>query len=245
MFLSAHLAEVSTSKATAALRAKPDPARIPGLRYAETWLMASLRSGILPSVAVSGVMLIAAWDDDEALDRFLSHPRAKLYENGWRVRLAPARSIGQLPGLPELPRQERPTGDGPVVALTIGRVRANKMLPFTRAAGAAEREAAGHPGLIEGVTLLRPSLVNGTFSVWRNAKEMRQYVTGSYPGGHAKAMGKDKEGQYHHEMFFSRYIPYAAEGQWRGRNPLPGLEPAPVAVPAARSGGVISRTGGR
>jgi hypothetical protein len=245
VFLSAHLAEVSTSKATAALRAKPDPAKIPGLRYAETWLTASLRSGILPSLTVSGIMLIAAWDDDEALDRFLSHPRAKLYENGWRVRLEPARSIGQLPGLPELPRQERPSGDGPVAAITIGRVRAGKLLPFVRAAGAAEREAAGHPGLIEGITLIRPPLVIGTFSLWRNAKEMRQYVTGSYPGGHSRAMDEDKKGQFHHEMFFSRYIPYASEGQWHGRNPLPGLEPAPVAVPAPRSGGLVSRAGRR
>lgn len=236
MFLSAHLAEVSTSAAAKALRSRPDPARIPGMRYAQTWLTADLRSGILPSLGITGVIMIAAWDDDEALDRFLDHPKARPYADGFRVRLTPARSIGQLPGLPELPRQERPIGDGPVAAFTTGRVRANRMLPFLKAAGAAEREAAGHPGFLVGVNLIRPPLIIGTFSLWRGVKEMRQYAVGSYPGGHAKAIAKDKELQFNHEMFFSRYIPYAAEGRWRGSNPLPGLQPAPIPVPPPRSG---------
>ncbi|HST65103.1 MAG TPA: hypothetical protein VLM05_07925 [Mycobacteriales bacterium] len=245
MFLSAHIAEASTTRAAAALRSTPDPAKIPGMRYAQTWMTASLRTGMLPSLAISGMIMIAAWDEDEALDRFLDHPKARPYADGFRVRLEPARSIGQLPGLPELPRQERPIGDGPVAAFTTGRVRANRMLPFLKAAGAAERDAATHPGMIIGVNLIRPPLIIGTFSLWRSVKEMRQYTLGSYPGGHAKAVAADKEKQFNHEMFFSRYIPYAAEGQWHGSNPLPGLEPAPVALPAPRNGRVFSRAGRR
>jgi hypothetical protein len=243
VLLSAHIAEVSTGKAMTTMRSKPHPGRIPGMRYAQTWMTASLRSGMLPSLRITGVIMIAAWDDDEALDRFLDHPKARPYADGFRVRLQPARSIGQLPGLPELPRQERPIGDGPVAAFTTGRVRANRVLPFVKIAGAAEREAASHPGFLVGVNLLRPPLIIGTFTLWRSVKDMRSYAVGSYPGGHAKAVAADKEKQFNHEMFFSRYVPYAAEGQWHGRNPLPELEPAPVPVPAVRSG--LSRLGRR
>jgi hypothetical protein len=225
VFLSAHIVDAGVGKAITALRSRPDPTRIDGLRYAGTWLTASLRTGIFPSLAVTGAIMIAAWDDDESLDRFLRHPLAKPYEPGWRVRLEPARSIGALPGLPDLPRQERPTGDHPVAAFTVGRVRANRFLPFIVTAAAAERDAVRHPGFIEGVTIVRPPLVIGTFSLWRNAREMRQYAVGSYPGGHSRAIKKDQEGQFNHEMFFSRYRPYAAEGQWKGRNPLAMLAP--------------------
>jgi hypothetical protein len=243
MLLSAHIAEVGIRQAVTALRVKPTPGRIQGLRYAQTFLTAEFRKGIIPSLGITGSIMIAAWDDDESLDRFLSHPRAKLYENGWRTRLDPARSVGMLPGLPDLPRQERPTGDHPVAALTCGRVRANKFAPFIKAAGAAEREAASHPGFIEGITLIRPPLVIGTFSLWRNARDMRQYVAGSYPGGHKRAMTKDREMQFNHEMFFSRFLPYEAEGQWRGNNPLAALGPAdrgrggePIASGSRRGG---------
>jgi len=225
MILSAHVADVGVAKALNALRCTPDPAAIIGLRFARTWLTAELRRGMLPSIGVTGAIMIAAWDDDESLDRFLQHKGAKPYEDGWRVRLRPARTLGMLPGLPDLPRQERPTGDGPVAALTMGKVRANRFLPFIKAAGAAERDAATHPGFLEGVTLIRPPLVIGTFSLWRNAGDMRQYAVGSYPGGHMRAIEKDRKLQFNHDMFFSRHIPYAADGQWKGRDPLADLQP--------------------
>lgn len=220
MILSAHIAEVGMAKAFRAFQSPPDPAAIDGLRFARSYLTAELRRGIFPSLKITGVALIAAWDDDESLDRFLSHRRAKPYANGWRVRLRPARSVGGLPGLPDLPRREQPTGDLPVAAFTVGRVRANRFLRFIKTAGAAERDAVGHPGFLDGITLMRPPLVIGTFSLWRNAHDMRQFAMGKYPGGHARAMRQDRAHQFNHEMFFSRHVPYAAEGKWRGVNPL-------------------------
>jgi hypothetical protein len=223
MFLSVHIAETSPARAFAAMRAAPAATAIEGCRYLGAYLTADFRKGVMPSLGVTGTVLVAAWDDDEPLDRFLAHPAAAPYRDGWRTRMVPARSIGQLPGLPELPRQERPTGDQPIAALTVGRVRANKFLPFVMTAAAAEREAVRHPGFIEGLTLLRPPLVIGTFSLWRDAKAMRDYTMGAHPGGHKGAVARDREEQFNHEMFFSRHVPYAAEGQWKGREPLATL----------------------
>jgi hypothetical protein len=247
MFLSVHIAEVNTGQAMASLRNKPEASAIEGCRYVETWMTAGFRKGTLPTLVITGSIMITAWDEDVHLERFLDHPTAKLYENGWRTKLEPARSIGQLPGLPELPRRERPTGDQPVAAITCGRVRANKFLPFIQAAGAAEREAASHPGFVEGLTLLRPPLIIGTFSLWRNATAMRQYTVGSYPGGHKEAMNKDKEQHFNHEMFFSRFVPYGSQGQWKGRNPLATLQSGDSGIPArervGEAVGTVSRSG--
>jgi heme-degrading monooxygenase HmoA len=221
VFLSAHIAEVGYQEAIRGLLRKPDPARIRGMRYAETWLTTELRTGLLPSLRPTGLALVTAWDDDDAFDRFLSHPSLAAFEGGLRMKLDPARSIGLLPGLPELPRQEKPTGAHPVAALTMATVRAGKFVPFAKAAGAAEREAAAHPGFLEG---WRPPFVVGTLTLWRNADQMRQYAHGSEPDGHARAMKADREKQFHREMFFSRYIAYEASGQWNGRNPLANVE---------------------
>ena len=230
MILSTHIAEIDKVKAFKAYQSTPDPARTEGLRYASTYMTAELRKGIFPSLNTTGVALVCAWDDDEALDRFLGHRLLQPYADGWYVRMRPVRSIGELPGLPDLPRREEDTGDLPVAALTVGTVRANKFLQFVKAAGAAEREATGHPGFLEGVTIMRPPFVIATFSVWRNVKQMRNYVVGKYPGGHLRAMREAEERRLHHEMSFSRYLPYAAEGRWKGSNPLAGLIGADAAV---------------
>lgn len=224
MLLSVHIAEVSPRKAVAALGRTPDPGSVQGLRYAKAWLTLPLRTGLKPEIIPTGVLMLAAWDDDESLDRFLSHPKARPYRDGWRTRMTPVRSIGTLPGLPDLPRQEQPTGDYPVAAFTLGRLRADKLLPFMATAAAAEREARTHPALLAGVALFRPPLAAGTFSLWRNAREMRKYVVGNYPGGHKNAMAVDRERRFWHEQLFSRHLPYVAEGSWEGRNPLGELQ---------------------
>jgi len=226
MLLSVHIAEVGVLKAFAALRRAPDPDSVQGLRWAKSWLTVPLRKGLRLELVPTGVLMLAAWDDDESLDRFALHPAARPYRGGWRMRMTPVRSVGTLPGLPDLPRREQPTGDAPVAAFTLGRLRAGKVVPFLATSAAAEREAQSHPAFIEGVGLFRPPLAAGTFSLWRNAREMRQYAVGSYPGGHKNAMAVDHKRQFWHEMLFSRHLPYAAEGQWNGHNPLSELEPA-------------------
>lgn len=220
MILSVHIGEGSKARAMRAYNAAPLPGRVHGLQYARTFLTAGLRAGVMPSLNVTGMLMLMAWDDDEGLDRFMDNPLMEPYADGWHVRMRPMRAIGELPGLPALPRREEPLGDSPVAALTVGRVRADKFLPFIKAAGDAEREAGRHPGFLNGLTILRPPLVIGTFSVWRNVKDMRQYVVGKYPGGHSRAMAKDRELGFNYEMFFSRHLPYAAAGRWGGRNPL-------------------------
>lgn len=220
MILSAHIVNVSPPKALAGLRAKPKPRAIQGLRYAESWLVSPLRTGLLPSTQVQGVALIAAWDDDESLDRFLFHPLAKLYEPGWRARFEPVRTVGAWPGMPELPRTEKATDDEPVAVLTMARMRLTRIRAFAAAAGPAEREAVRHPAFLEGASLMHPPNLISTFTLWRTAREMRQYTVGAYPGGHRDAMKKNDDKVFHHETVFVRLRPYEVQGLWNGRDPL-------------------------
>jgi hypothetical protein len=229
--ISVHLVETGIRSALGALRARPNPDLIEGLTWAETWLSTPLRKGALPSTDVKGAALIAAWKDDEALDRFLEHPAARPYRQGWSARFEPIRTIGAWPGLPDLPRQEKQVGnDEPVAVLTMARVRLHRFPAFAAAAGAAERDAVFHPAFLEGTSLLRPASLVATLSLWRSTKEMRQYTVGSYPGGHTRAMKAHSEQEFHHETMFVRLRPYAVEGVWNGRNPLAtlGAGPAPA-----------------
>jgi hypothetical protein len=220
MILSFHIADIGAPRALKALRSRPDPAKIDGLRWAETWLTNPFRTGSLPRFLFGRSAMLAAWDDDDALDRFLGHRLARVYAGGWHVRLEPLRTIGAWPGLPDLPRQERPTAEGPVAVLTMARLRPARSPAFIRAAAAPEREALGHPGLIEGCGFLRPPGLVATFSLWRDAQQMRDYAAGSYPGGHARAVKQQDTHSFHHETVFTRMRPYGAEGQWNGRDPL-------------------------
>lgn len=223
MILSAHIVETDKRTAINGVRPRfrPDPDRIDGLRYAETWLMTPLRTGLFPSTDVAGVAMVAAWDDDDALDHFLQTSLARPYEGGWRARFQPVRTVGAWPALPDLPRQEQPTGDHPVAVLTMARMRLGRSALFAAAAGPAERDARTHPAFLGGVSLLRPPTLVATFTLWRTAREMRNYVVGSSPGGHSYAMKRNDERVFHHETVFVRLRPYATEGQWGGRNPLP------------------------
>jgi len=248
MLLSVHLADLGIGPAIAALRSRPDPAAIDGLRYAETWLMTPLRTGLLPGMKVTGAALITAWDDDESLDRFGSHPSAWPYQRGWRARFEPVRTVGAWPPLPDLPRQERPTGDDPVAVLTIARMRLRRAGAFAAAAAAAEREARSHPAFLAGTSLMHPPNLISTFSLWRSAREMRQYTVGSYPGGHLRAMRAHEERVFHHETVFVRLRPYAVEGQWDGRNPLDGVRPQSAILGAdagTRAGDAVGALPGR
>lgn len=226
MIMSLHLAEVSPGKAMSALRNGPKPEAHEGLQWASPFLMSPLRAeSAMFDVKPTGAAMLAAWESDDALDRFLSHPRAKAYENGWRARFEPVRTVGAWPGLLELPRREIPVDDHPIGVLTLARVRLNKMVPFVAAASHAERDAVHHPAFLEGTSLIRPPNHVATFSLWRSVKEMRQYTVGSYPGGHVRAMKRHEEQDFHHETLFVRLRPYAVDGHWNGRNPLDMLKP--------------------
>lgn len=222
MILSMHLAKVGPPAALRLLRRAPRPADVPGLRYAETMAGAPLGAGLLPRPHPGRVGLLAAWDDDEALERFLAgHPVAERLAGGWHVRLEPLHAFGGWSALPDFPAAERPVDpEEPVAVLTLGRLRLRRAVPFLRASAAAEGQAVADPAVLASTGLARPPRLVATFSLWRTAAAMRAYATGRSGGGHIAASRAHHARPFHHESMFARFRPYAAQGEWDGRDPL-------------------------
>jgi hypothetical protein len=222
VILSVHIADVGWRAAPGMLRRKPDPAKVPGLIYAETTTTAPLGDSLLPSPQPGRVALVAAWGSDEALDEFSAGSSlAKRLASGWQVRLQPLHVFGAWAGLPGLPAEEIPAGEGePVAVLTIGRLRLRRVRPFLRASARAEGEAVGDPAMRASIGLARPPRLVATFSIWKDVEGMREYARGRRDGSHPAATAQHRANPFHHESAFIRFRPYASRGSWDGRDPL-------------------------
>jgi hypothetical protein len=223
VIVSVHIASLGRRAALGALRQTPSPERLPGLRYAETTITAPLGGSLAPRPRLGRVGLIAAWDDDEALDRFAhGDPLAARLADGWMTRLQPLRVFGAWPEMPGLPSRPIPVDDEePVAVLTLGRLRLHRALPFLRSAAPAESEVVAEPNLLASAGLARPPRLVSTFSLWRTAAAMRDYANRDH-GAHQAAVRNDRAHPFHRQSAFIRFRPYASQGTWDGRDPLAG-----------------------
>jgi hypothetical protein len=229
---SVHIADVGAPAALRLLRAKLAPGQPRGLRYAQVTSAVPLGAGLLPRPKPGRVGLIAAWDDDSAIEDFLTgHPLAARLAHGWRVRLRPTHVFGAWSRLPELASEDTPMDDDePAAVLTLGHLRFTQAARFLRASAAAEELALRDPGLLATTGLARPPALVATFSLWRSVGAMRAYARGEHDPAHRAAVQAHAAQPFHHESAFVRFRPYAAEGNWDGCNPLATDEPQALAV---------------
>lgn len=180
MIASVHLADIGPRTALSIVRKSPKPGRVDGLRHADAALAAPLRASIRPGPDLGRIGLVAFWDDDAALDRFLADdPVAVTLAGGWRVRLEPLRAFGSWPGLPDdVPTVRATAHDGPAVVLTLGRLRLTQTLRFLRTSAKAEGAVGGAPGLIWATGLGRPRS-SGRARCGRRRRRCRPTPTGS------------------------------------------------------------------
>lgn len=231
MIVSVHIADVGARSAPRVLFRQPKPGEVPGLTYAVAVTTAPIAGRLLPSPQPGRVGLIAAWEEDEAVDRFArEHPLGGLLGRGWEARMQPLRVSGAWPRMPGLPERPLPVDeDEPIAALTLGRPRLGRALPFLRAAAAAEADAVRDGAMVASSGLARPPSLVSTFSIWRSFAAMREYAYGK-GGAHHAAVSSDRERPFHHESAFVRLRPYASRGEWDGRDPLAGLAQEPSAL---------------
>jgi hypothetical protein len=221
VIVSVHLAEVGWRRAPRMLRERPPISEVPGLTYAEPVLSTPLRDGPVPRPGPGRIGLIAAWEDDAALDRFLDdHPLAARFADGWHVRLEPLRVYGSWSRMPGLPTREKPVdSEEPVAVLTLGHTKLHRAVPFLRTSEPAERAAVGDSAVLASTAFARPPRFVSTFSLWRSAAAMREYAH-SRDGAHQAAVRADRAKPFHREAAFIRFRPYASQGSWSGRDPL-------------------------
>jgi hypothetical protein len=227
MIVSIHIADVGPRASARALRKPPKPAQSPGLTYAETVTTVPLSQSLLPSPRLGRVGMIAAWEEDGALEDFhRAHPLAETFASGWEVRLQPLRVSGAWPQMPGLPTASLPVDDEePVVVLTLGRLRLNRALSFLRSSARAEGEAIDDGALLASTGFGRPPHLVSTFSIWRSFAAMRDYAYAK-GGAHQAAVSSDREHSFHHRSAFVRFRPYASRGEWDGRDPLAAQLPS-------------------
>jgi hypothetical protein len=223
MIASVHIADVGARQGLRLFRGGRRAFDAPGLRYAEAAARVPLGGKGPPVPIPRKLAIIASWDDDAALERFLGeHPLAERLAGGWHVRLEPKRIVGAWPDMPGLPAEEEPMdADEPAVVLTLGRPRVPRLGRFIRTSRPAEKLAVAHPAFVAGTALLRPPIAFvSTFSVWRTVSEMRDYALGRPDPAHVDAIRADRKKTFHHQEAFVRFRPYASYGTWDGRDPL-------------------------
>jgi hypothetical protein len=216
---SVHVADVGARTAIRLVWRAPKSA--PGLRQANVALTAPFGGALRPSVDVGRPALVAFWDDDDALDRFLAdHPVAASLAGGWHVRLEPLRAFGSWPGLPDdVPRGRNVEHDGSAVVLTLGRLRLTQAPRFLRVSNRAGARVVGAAGLTWATAMARPPFV-GTCSLWESTDALSAYAYGPSDPAHPGAISADRAKPFHHQSAFIRFRPYASHGSLGGRNPL-------------------------
>lgn len=221
MIASVHVADVGRRSALRVLRKAPKPAAVPGLRQANVALTAPLKGSLRKSPQLGRAALIAFWDDDAALDRFLADdPLAQTMSGGWRVRLVPLRVHGTWPGVPDdLPHGRTVAHEGPAAVVTLGRVKLGRVVPFLRTSAKAEGAVLDARGLIWATGLAKPPFVS-TCSLWQSSDALSAYAYGDDMPAHPNAIAADRKKGFHHQSAFIRFRPYGSEGKLDGRNPL-------------------------
>jgi hypothetical protein len=221
MIASVHIADVGVGSALRLARRAPKPGSIPGLRHANVALAAPLGGSMAPKPQLGRIGLIAFWDDDAAVERFLAgHPLAAKLAGGWHSRLEPLRAFGTWPGLPtDVPRPRVVPHEGPAAVLTLGRMRLTQAVRFLKASNKAENGVLGADGLVWATGMARPPFV-ATCSLWQSSEALSAYAYGSGAGPHPDAITDGRVKPFHHEQAFIRFRLYASAGSLSGKNPL-------------------------
>lgn len=219
MLVTVQLADLGLLGTVRAVLRRPKPQATPGLRWADAAVCAPLALTGPPPVERTG--LIAFWDDDEAFDRFVDEdPLSRAFAGGFTARLRPLRAHGAWPGLPpDVPRSRTVPHDGPVVVLTLGRLRLSQTVRFLRTSRPAERAAVAHDGMIWGTAAARPPFVS-TVSIWESSQASSTYAFGRSEPAHADAIAEQDRKDFHRQSAFIRFAPIHLEGSLIGRNPL-------------------------
>jgi heme-degrading monooxygenase HmoA len=223
MLGSVHLVDGGVRSGMRRLLRPPTITDTQGLRHAQAVIAAPLGK-VPPAPQPSRFGLVAFWDDEAALDRFLDTPAAQGLDGGWSVRLDPLRAVpvatGHFPGIPDdLPASAGADSPGAVAVLTIGRLRLRRAPVFLRTSSRAERQVAGSPGILWASGLVNPAQrVVATISLWDSARHVRAYATSTT--GHTAALAAESRRSFHHAGSFVRFHPRDARGHLPGRNPL-------------------------
>ena len=216
-----HLVQAPVATAVSLLRRPP---RAAGLRYAECLSLMRLGAPALSPdrMQLRRLAMFARWDDEAALESFLTSRDGEWFASGWHVRMMFLRRWSQLAALADLPaRADSWTEEEPVVAVTLARMRLPEVPRFLAWGKPVERLVRDHPGATLALAAMRPPRSISTFSIWESVREMTDMVRGHGPvegsTRHADAMTERARRDFHREFATFRFRPLSEHGSWEGR----------------------------
>jgi hypothetical protein len=177
-----------------------------------------------PGIDPARTALFAVWEDDGAIDGFLSaSPIARRWEDAaeaYSVRLRGLGGHGTWRGydiVDTLARGE--CAPGPVAVLTRATVHLRRWRPFVRAGHRVSAEVRDAPGLLAVLGMGEaPVGRQATFSLWRDVTVARTFAY-SAPR-HVEAVRRTRLDGWYGEQLFARFQPYGSVGTWDGVDPL-------------------------
>jgi hypothetical protein len=192
-------------------------------RFAQTMLMTGGPGAVMfPIFRLSRSALVAVWDDESALERFLAGPTYAAWKKPadelLLVRLRPTRVKGTWDGRSPFWPAARATRDsGPLAVFTRVAVR-SRFLPafYGSALPPIAMQIDRTPGALLSVGLTeRPIRIGATFSIWCSLREMQRY--GYHAPPHGAVQRRAREQGWFDEELFVRFQVLHADGCWLGR----------------------------
>jgi len=170
--------------------------------------------------------LLTVWEADASYSQFAESspvPRAwaRIAAETWTVRLRPLASrgtwSGQVPFGDPPPRRH----SGPVAALTRARIRPAKAATFWRAVPPVSADLRTVAGLRWAVGIGEaPIGLQGTFSLWDSAAELREFAYNR--AAHQEAIARTSTVGWYAEELFARFAVLSSSGTVEGRDPAAG-----------------------
>ncbi len=197
---------------------------ITGLKHSESFFLMNLGEPILflKRFNLKSIGLFMWWSDENELNQFLRQETNKVFsENGWHIQMKKYRKWGSIR---EIDSAQISTHikepDGPVVAVTLARLKLSQTLRFTKWGKPVEAQVKSHSGKNLAYAAFRPFNTFCTFSIWKNEKEMQDMVNGRVPfkdgRDHKMAMVERTKKPFHFEFSTMRFVPLKEAGMWKG-----------------------------
>lgn len=228
MLFSAHV--VDTGPIAALRRKTPQAADVAGLLSARTGICAPFSTGKLPRPQLRRETMVACWDDEAALDRFLADdPTGAVFATGFEMRMELYRAVGVWPGLDAGLIQEAAAagdeGDGPSVAITIGTAYFRTIVPFLRVNNGLEAQFLETPSGVWGSGFANlPQLLVGTLTVWESGDAAVDFMKSGAHGAAVQEHFDPKKDPTGHTFVtgggFFGLRPLSTSGSVGGRNPV-------------------------
>lgn len=217
-----HLIQAPLLQVAARLWSSAALRRVGGLRHAECLLPMRMGHGVmLPGrYHFTSLVMFALWESEAHLDRFLAAPPYRVFERDhWHMRLRFYRRWGTYRGLDEAtPYTELADPEGPVVGVTLARLKLTETLRFARWGKPVEEQVRDHPGVTRATVAFRPFNTFSTFSVWRSEADMLAMVRGREAtrdgAEHREAMLERVRRDFHFEFTTMRMVPLSEHGEW-------------------------------